>query len=115
MLSMFFSCDPIQVIDIRNESSFTLCFDDIGSTCAPLINEYSGDTISIELMLPPASDTTLVFEMGTWSKEDAKTIKKCLELASPKVCNSDQVAAIDISVKREGFGGSMLIITLQEE
>jgi hypothetical protein len=115
ILLVLSSCDPLQTINIRNESSFTLCFDDIGSTCTPLINKYSGDTIEIELMLLPAADTTLLFEMGGWSKEEAKTIKKCLEAASLKDCSSGQTPVIDISVKREGYSGSRMIITLKEE
>ncbi|MFT4750342.1 MAG: hypothetical protein ACI974_002116 [Paraglaciecola sp.] len=115
ILLTLFSCDPLQTINLRNESSYALCFDDIGSTCTPLINKYSEDTIALELTLLPASDTTLVFEMGGWSKEDAKAIKNCLKTASPKVCNSGQILAIDVSVQREGFGGSSLIITLRDE
>lgn len=53
--------------------------------------------------------------MGGWSKEDAKAIENCIKGASPKVCSSGETAVIDISVKREGFGGSLLIITLEEE
>lgn len=115
ILLILFSCDPVQTIDIRNESSYTLCFEDIGSTCTPLINKYSGDTTVLELVLSPGADTTLIFEMGGWSKEDAKVIKNCLKTASPRVCNSEEVPAIDISVQREGVGGSLLIVTLEDE
>jgi hypothetical protein len=115
VLLTLFSCDPLQMIDIRNESSYSLCFDDIGSTCTPLINKYSGDTIALELALASGSDTTLLFEMGGWSKEDAKTIKNCLKTASPRDCSTGQIPAVDISVKRERFGGSLLIVTLEDK
>ncbi len=115
VLFTLFSCDPLQMIDLRNESAYALCFDDIGSNCPPLINEYAGDTMALALRLAPAEDTTLFFEMGGWTKEDAQAVKNCLIAASPRNCVTGESIALDVEVKREGFGSSLMVITVKDK
>lgn len=110
-----FSCDPAQTLVLRNELEQEICFKDLAANCQPLQNIFGSDSISLPLRIGAKSDTVLMFGIGIWLEGQALEMENCLKTTALTGCEANQLPAIQYDVEQEGYGGSILIITLSEE